>query len=244
MERALAARSTCIVAVGPRQKEEMLGYRLCPVRKIAVVPYGISLDEFVPAYREDGVFRRELGFGPDEPLVGIIGRLAPIKGHRVFLEAARSVLDRLPRVRFVVVGDGELRRDLEDRTQHLGLEHAVRFVGYRRDIPRICASLDIVALSSWHEGLPIALIEALAAGCYVVATDVGSVRDLIPDDRLGRLVPSGDPQALGDAIRAAVENRGAMSEEERRETMHPYGIDHAVENMDRLYRRLLKECIR
>lgn len=238
-ERLLALLADGVIAVGPRQKEALARFRICAAKKIWSVPYGLDLTPFVSNTSYRGAFKRELGLNQDHVLVGIVARLVPIKGHRIFLEAARQVSDCLSSVRFVVVGDGELRGALEAQVHRLGLEEVVYFTGYRRDLPRIYASLDLVVLASFNEGLPIVLIEALAAGCYVVATDVGGVSDLIRNAEAGILVPPGDAGALARVMIEAIQREASVSESEREHVLRRYGSERLLDDVEALYGYLL-----
>jgi glycosyltransferase involved in cell wall biosynthesis len=228
-----------VIAVGLRQKEELERFRICPSRKIRSVPYGLDLRPFASSASLRGTFKRELGLSDSHVLVGIVARLVPIKGHRIFLEAARQVANGLEGVRFVVVGDGELRGALEAKTRELGLEEVVYFTGYRRDLPRIYASLDLVVLASFNEGLPIVLIEALAAGCYVVATDAGGTGDLIRNSGAGILVPPGDVGALARAMIEAIQGRISVSPSERDHVLYCYRAERLLDDVASLYSCLL-----
>src|SRR5207248_10690373 len=136
---------------------------------------GLELRPFLSADTSQGDLRRELDLDADIPLVGIVARLVPIKAHEVFLQAAVRVREALPRVQFLLVGDGERRAELERLVDQLGLTSSVRFLGWRRDLVSIYADLGVVALTSLNEGSPVALIEALASARPVVATAVGGV---------------------------------------------------------------------
>jgi glycosyltransferase involved in cell wall biosynthesis len=174
------------------------------------------------------------------PLVGIVGRLVPIKAHEVFLDAA-AALATSTAATFVVVGDGERRAELEARAAALGLGARVRFLGWRADLPRVYADLDVVALSSLNEGSPVALIEAMAAERAVVSTRVGGVGDVVAHDRTGWLVASRDSQALAGAIGALLADpaRRAALGDAARASVHPaYGMNRLVADIDRLYSRL------
>ena len=149
-----------------------------------------------------GDFRRSLGLPADAKLVGAVGRLVPIKNIPLLLEAAALARQSDPSIRVVIVGDGELRDELEARADALGLGDAVVFAGWRRDLPSVYADLDAVVISSHNEGTPASLIEAMATGCPVIATRVGGVPDLIVDGETGRLVPPGDREALAAALLA------------------------------------------
>ncbi|OGG46923.1 MAG: hypothetical protein A3F84_20905 [Candidatus Handelsmanbacteria bacterium RIFCSPLOWO2_12_FULL_64_10] len=240
LERLFGAWTDAVVAISPAQRRDLLGYRIAPPERVRCVPLGLRLDRFRRADRLAGQFRAEVGVAPAQPLAGYVGRLAPIKGVEVFLRAAARVLQSLPDARFVVVGDGERRPALEAEAEALGVAEAVRFTGYRQDADRVYASLDLFVLSSFNEGLPVTIIEALVAGCYVVASRVGGVPDLLTSERLGLTVEPGDPEALSGAMVRALSERRRVAEEDRDATRRRYDIDRLVEDLDGLYRRLLK----
>jgi glycosyltransferase involved in cell wall biosynthesis len=163
-----------------------------------VVPLGIDLDRFAvgkPVLPKNG------------PLVGNVGRLAPQKDHATLLEAIALVRERRPDVRLVLVGDGELRVELERQAAALGLAESVLLLGERHDVPDLLASIDVFANASRYEGLCLAVIEAQAAGVPVVATPVGGIRETIVDGETGLLVPPGDHRALADAISRLLDDR-------------------------------------
>lgn len=240
LERILAAHTDAVVSVSPSQRRELLGYGIAPPARIHCIPLGLDLDRFRWCDGLRGAFRREIGVFPDAPLAGLIARLAPVKGVEVFLRAAAMTLKRLPQARFLVVGDGWPRQGLEAEAQRLGISDAVRFTGYRSDTDTIYASLDLAVLSSYNEGLPVSLIEALAAGCYVAATRVGGVPDLVKDERLGLLALPGDHEALSGAMTRSLVERRRVSEEDRDWICQRYGIERLVDDLDGLYRGLLK----
>lgn len=180
-----------------------------------VVPLGIDLDRFAnahPALRKDG------------PIVGNVARLAPQKDHATLLEAARILGD----VRFVIVGDGELRRELERRADGLPVE----LTGARDDVPELLASFDVFAFPSLFEGLCLAVIEAQAASVPVVATPVGGIRETVVDGATGLLVPPRDPAALAAAIRRLLDDRDLaqrLADEARRRVRERYSEQRMVE---------------
>jgi glycosyltransferase involved in cell wall biosynthesis len=240
VERLLGAWTDAVVTISPAQRRDILNYRIATPERVRCIPLGLRLDRLRGADHLAGQFRAEMGVGPDQPLVGFVGRLAPIKGVEVFLRAAALVLRRLPTARFVVVGDGECRPALEAEARALGIAEAVRFTGYRQDTDRVYASLDLFALSSFNEGTPVTAIEALAAGCYVVAARVGGVPDLLTSDRLGLMAEPGDAMALSEAMIRALSEQRKVSEADRDATCRRYGIDRLVEDLDDLYQSLLK----
>ena len=168
---------------------------------------GLDLSRFGQCSRLKGEFRKEIGISQRTILIGTVGRLAPIKGLSYLLVAISRVAKSFDHeFCLLVVGDGELRRDLESQASALGIESRIRFLGWRFDLERIYADLDIVVLSSLNEGTPVSLIEAMAAGKAVVATKVGGVPDLVEDGKTGVLVPSKDPEALTEAILQLLKN--------------------------------------
>ncbi len=188
-ERWLAVRTDRIIAVSERVRCEVLALGIGRSEQVVVVPLGLELDPFLqpratshePRVASDQRPATNDKERENRPVtVGIIGRLVPIKNHRLFLDAARLVSRVSCLVsRFLVVGDGELREDLVRYAQSIGLNGTVQFLGWRRDLPQLYGAIDIVALTSWNEGSPVSLIEAMASGRPIVATDVGGVRELL-----------------------------------------------------------------
>ncbi len=242
IERSLSRVTDMILTVGEKQRGEILGYGIGTPVKMRVVPLGLELEPFVDTEGHRGQLSAELGLGPGAPLVGIVGRLVPIKGHGDFLQAARLVLNRMPGVRFLIVGDGELRDQLERQVDDLGIRDSVLFLGWRRDLPKVYADLDLVVLSSLNEGSPVALIEAMSAGRPVVATNVGGVGDVVTDGRDGLLVPARDPQALANAVcrlLSAREDLGAMGSRGRESVYPKYSVERLVADIRTVYSDLV-----
>ncbi len=187
-ERWLAVRTDRIIAVSERVRCEVLALGIGRPERVVVVPLGLELDPFLrgqgtrdKGQEAEGRRQKAAVCGQKPVTIGIVGRLVPVKNHRLFLDAAAHLVPRPPSPvpRFLVVGDGELREDLVRYAQSIGLNGAVQFFGWRRDLPQLYGEIDIVALTSWNEGSPVSLIEAMASGCPIVATDVGGVRELL-----------------------------------------------------------------
>lgn len=172
IEQLLAIFTFRIVTVSETIKNELISLGICRDDKIKVVPLGFELERLLSIpLCEDRNFVK----------VGIIGRLAPIKNHRLFLEAAAVVIkSKMQReLRFEIIGDGELKEELQAYVHKLNIASYVDFLGWQKDLVKIYSDLDIVALTSINEGTPVSLIEAMASGKVIVATDVGGVRDLL-----------------------------------------------------------------
>jgi glycosyltransferase involved in cell wall biosynthesis len=228
--------------VSGRVRADLLARGIGTPERFLVVPVGLDLERLASPGCTPGGLRRELGVGPAMPLVGIVARLVPIKAHEVFLEAARRLSDRFEDIRFVVVGDGERRGELERMRDAMGLARRVVFLGWRSDLDGIYTDLDVVALTSRNEGSPVALIEAMAAGRAVVSTDVGGVADVVQDGATGCLVASGDAGALASTIERLCRDageRGRLGDAARRHVLERYGAHRLVADIDALYTGLL-----
>jgi glycosyltransferase involved in cell wall biosynthesis len=152
----------------------------------------------------------------------------------------------LPEASFLVVGDGERRAGLETMTQQLGLANDVRFLGWRRDLDRVYADMDVVALSSRNEGSPVVLIEALAAARPIVATAVGGVPEVVLHEETGLTVAPGDPAALGEAMLRLLRDRSLaerLGQAGRRHVYPRYDASRLVDDMRGLYRRELARSV-
>jgi len=169
-----------------------------PARKIVDVGVGIDVRRFDGVER-DRRLAADLGLG-GAPVVGIVGKLSPVKGHEFFLEAAAAVARERGDVRFLVVGDGTRRAELEGLAAALGLSGRVVFAGARNDVPAVLRLMDVFTLSSVSEGAPHAVMEAMAAGLPIVATDVGGVMDVVGGPSAAVLVPPRDPSAMARGI--------------------------------------------
>jgi len=240
LETRLAAATDALVAVSESVKQDLVDLGVARAEKIRVVPLGLDLAHLAAGLPR-GVLRRETGVPEAAPLVGMVGRLVPIKDVPTFLRAARLVRAERADARFALVGDGEERSALEALCRQLGLAEAVTFLGWRRDLAAIYGDLDVVVNASRNEGTPVALIEALAAGRPVVATRVGGTPDLLGDGERGRLVPPGDPAALARAVLETLDQSEAArrrAQAGREHVLARHSADRLVRDVDALYREL------
>lgn len=213
-------------------------YRVTRRERITVLPLGLDLQPFADTPRKPGSFRQAWNIPADAPLVGISGRFVPVKNHALFLEAAALIRAQRPDAHFVMVGDGELRAEAEAQIAALGLGGAVTITGWQRDLTTAYADMDVFVISSVNEGTPVTVIEALAAGCPVVATQVGGLPDLLEGGRFGALTPSGDADALASAVLKTLDSPPDTTEAQRA-MLDRYGIDRLVSDLRALYRALL-----
>ena len=248
IERRLAHITDRIVAISPAIRDELLHeQRIGTSEQYAVVPLGFDLTTL--AAIDDTArhsARASLGISPTAHVVTTVGRLTPIKQHRLFLETARVVAALDPDAIFLVAGDGELRTELEQTARSLDFAGRVRFLGWRRDLEVVYGATDVFLLTSRNEGTPVALIESLAAGVPGVSTDVGGVRDVFrassgSEEPLGLVAPYGDVLGLADAVMTLLGDRSrrrAMGERGRAAIRSRYGIDRLVDDVEALYRGL------
>ena len=179
-----------------------------------------------------------IGIAGDVPLAGTMGRLVPVKDHASLF----SAVARVPGLHLAVLGDGELRATLEALAHELGISDRTHFTGWWTDVPSALADLDLVVLSSRNEGTPVALIEALAAGRPVVATDVGGVRHVVQDGETGWLCGTGDSAGLARLMRQVIsepETAARLAEAGRLRVAARFGYERLLAEHRSLYEELL-----
>ncbi|HMO60536.1 MAG TPA: glycosyltransferase family 4 protein [Ferruginibacter sp.] len=241
VERFLARKTDAIIAISDSQKTELSEvYKIAPAHKVFTIPLGFNLDKFsVDQEIKRKIFRNKYGFGKNELLIGIIGRIVPIKNHDMFLEVAAIIKERANIVvRFAIIGDGESRQMVEKKAGELGLSYSyfithpqqqtdVVVTSWETEIDQALAGLDIVLLTSHNEGTPVSLIEAQAASRPVVCTNVGGVEDAVIHGETGYITQPGDVQTFANYVFELIEDASL------REQMGYKGHDYVT----RLYSR-------
>jgi glycosyltransferase involved in cell wall biosynthesis len=208
IEKLLARHTDVLLAVSSEVRDDLVGLKVAPAGHFRVMPLGFDLSPFtddVQRAQRRRTLREQWGADDLDVVVTLIARLVPIKRVDRFLAVARQVADRAG-VRFVVVGDGELRDELASSADAAALGARLVWAGFRRDIPDVCFASDIVMLTSDNEGTPVSLIEAQAAAVPVVATDVGGVRSAVRDGETGRLAPPGAIDQLADSVSQLIDD--------------------------------------
>jgi len=216
--------------------------RLDPAKVISI-PTGADLSQLDPHTVDGKQVRQELGVEATTPLIGIVAVLRSWKGHRFFLEAVPLILRRFPSARFLIVGDGPQKGNIEGWIRELGLVQPVMMLGHREDIPEVLAALDmVVSASTAAEGVPQVLLQALAMRRPVVATRVGAVPEVIRHEETGLLVRHGDPAALAAAVTLllADPHRGAaLGMAGRRLVEKQFTLESMLEQLEVLYAEIL-----
>lgn len=243
IERTLARFTSRLVALSDGLADELSGrYRIAPRDRFSVVPLGLDLGAFTDNARHRGELRRALGVAPSVPLIGIVGRMVPVKDHATFIAAAAELAARRPDAQFVFIGGGELEAEVRADLQRRGLSSRAHLLGWQeRDrVAQLYADLDVVALSSVNEGTPVALIEAMSAGVPVASTRVGGVAEVLRDGARGELAPARDPSALAAAIERALQPAArARAAAQRAAVAAEYGAERLCDDLGRLYEELL-----
>ena len=242
LERMAARISDSLVGISQSIVDDLVRLRIAPRSKFRTIPLGLDLEPFLRVDSTSGeAFRREVGVAPGDVLVTFVGRLVPIKRADLALKAVAQGRRVGAPLRLAVVGDGELRPELEQLARQLGLADAVRFVGYRVDMPEIAAATDISVLTSDVEGLGAVLVEAGAAGRPLVATAVGGVPEVVCAG-CGVTVAPGDDGALAAALvdlARSPDTRRAMGERARAHVKERFSVQRLLHDVDALYEELL-----
>jgi glycosyltransferase involved in cell wall biosynthesis len=243
LERTLARVTDCMIGVSRQVVDDLVRLRVGPRERFRVVPLGLDLEALAhpPATARDD-FRTELGLRTDDILLTFVGRLVTIKRVDLLLQALAAARDTDARLVLAIVGDGELRPELETLARHLQIAQHVHFLGYRRDMPTVAAGTDIAVLASDNEGTPVSLIEAAAAAKPAVATDVGGVREVV-SEASGVVVARGDQAAFAAALVALASDparRERMGQAARTHVLERFGIQRMLGDIDDLYEELLR----
>jgi len=227
-----------VVSVSQATAKWLVEERGVSPRQIEVIPYGVDLTRFKKA--KDPKLIKELGLPSDAPIIGMVARLQPQKGHIYLFDAAAKILKAVPNTRFVLVGGGPDSEKLENIVIQKGLKDTFHFLGYRDDVPRLLGLFDIFTLPSLFEGLPNVVLEAMACGLPVVATPVDGTKEAVVPDETGILVPTKNPAMLADALIALLKNPDRAKElgdKGRRRVENEFSLELQVERFENLYEK-------
>jgi len=242
IEKLLDKFTDHYVAVSEALKKEGIQNRILTSNKITVIHNGIELRNYNKNFNVIQK-KKELGIEMSRTIIGTVTRFEPQKAIHDFLVSVSYVKKTYPDIKVVIAGDGPLRREIEKLINDLKLNDNITLLGWRNDVPEILAVLDIFCQSSLWEGCPMVLLEAMAVGKPIIATDVGGVKEIVEDDNTGILVPPADPKAMGDAIVKLINNKEkaikmGMNGRKRAESF--FNMDFMLTKYERLYQDLLK----
>lgn len=254
IERTLAKKSTAIIAISNIQKHEISHiHKICDPEKMFVIPLGFDLDRFTQNIEQKRkVFRKKYNIQDDETAIGIIGRLAPIKNHQLFIDGIEHLLKNTnKKIKAIIIGDGETKEELVSYINAKKLSYTMSndknaifvFTSWIKQVDEALPGLDLISLTSKNEGTPVSLIEAQAAGCYIVSTNVGGIKDiLIPN--AGLLSELGDDNSYKANLIKAVNQLGSITNdpaEISKAIIQKFSYKRLCSDMDLLYRNLLQK---
>ncbi len=237
-------QTALIIGVSERVRQDILktNWGLAP-EKVVTVWNGIDITPVDAISLNRKLARIKMGVSEREFVFGSVGRLAKTKGHKYLLTAFSEIRSKCPDARVVIIGEGPLRRDLEEQARELGITHHVLFPGFRSDVLELLPGFDIFVLPSIAEGLSLALLEAMASKLPVIASDIGGIPEVFGDKEIGRLIPSKDIAALGNAMLEiySLDKRSKMllGENARIRIESEFNIDFMCKKLVGLYESLL-----
>lgn len=246
IERKLAQKSTGIVAISDLQKKELVNtYKIASENKVNVIPLGFDLQKFNHNLSEKRKnIRKKFQISEDQIAVAIIGRLAPVKNHSLFLKTVIKLKGKTrKKLVFFIVGDGELRAEITKKVNDLiKMDIDIRMTSWIKDINQFNAGMDIICLTSNNEGTPVSIIEAQASQVPVVSTNVGGVTDVMIDNETGYIVPKNNARIFADKLLILIENealRNEMGQKGWSFVKERFHFERLVKDMENYYKELL-----
>ncbi len=254
LERWAQRKADFLFSQSEEDLQTAVACKIAPLDRAMTIGNGVDLQKFRPdllRVDERAEVRAGLGIKPGEgPVVTMMGRLVREKGYLEFLKAWAKIRERFPNARAVVIGEAlpsEHDRSAEEihaKVNEFHLADCVIFAGLRRDVPRLLAASDLFVLPSWREGMPRSILEAMASGLPVIASDIRGCREEVVDSRTGRLIPPRDADALADALAellASPDLRKKVGEAGRRRAEEFFSEEMVIEKQKKVYRRLFAD---
>ncbi len=243
LERYVANFTKKIVTLTELERKDLLKFKVIEDAKISVVNTAVEWDKHKGLNDLERLRRREqFGIAQDALLIGMVGRLECIKGVEFFMNAAELLVKKLKNVKFILVGEGILRKELEERAKKVGLQGKITFTGWRDDVLEIISCLDVLVLPSLNEAVGLVLIEAQGLGVPVVATKVGGIPEVVENGKSGILVPPADSRALAEALEELIldkEKRERIAEFAKNYVKDKYSVKDLIEKISALYEGLI-----
>ncbi len=241
-ERWLSRWASEVAAVSEPTREVYSRITGIPPGRIQVVGNGVDIQRYQkPA---DARLREQLGIRAGDYVLGIVARLSPEKDHALLFRAFEKVLASVKNLRLLVIGDGAERANLEKLAAQLRIDHKIAFTGFRKDIPDLLALLDLFVLCSRTEGMPLTLLEAMAAGKAIVCSTVGGIPGILESGVNGLLVPPEDEARLAAALQSLIQDRSLamrLGKQARRDAEQKYSIEKMVGDYEALYLKHVKK---
>ncbi|MFQ5788784.1 MAG: glycosyltransferase family 4 protein [Thermodesulfobacteriota bacterium] len=241
-EKMLSFMTDKIAALTNRERNEHLEEGISSIEKYVVIHSGVTLDRLMNMSVDIKAGKKKYGIPQDCNVIGVIGRLVPIKGHKYLVSAAKKIVKEFHNTVFVFVGDGYLHARLERQAESIGVRKNIIFTGWKKDATEILVLFDILVLPSLNEGMGKVLVEGMALGKPIVASSVGGIIDLVKNGENGILVPPSDSNALGNAILQLIKNKNLAKElgKNGKAKVYPeFDVTVMVKEITDLYENLL-----
>jgi glycosyltransferase involved in cell wall biosynthesis len=243
LEKIASLITDKIIALTNREKKDTIAFKVAKENKLTVIHSGIELDKFTQSSTQDiRLLKNNLGIPEKALIVGTAGRLVPIKGPEYLIKAAEKVLQIHKNIFFLFAGDGYLKEDLAALAQDLGIEKNILFLGWKDNAAEIISLYDIFVLPSLNEGMGRVLVEAMALGKPIVASNIGGIPDLIFHGKNGFLVPPQKPRELAQYIQLLLEdeNKRTKMGQEGKKLSQNFSVEQMVQKIEGLYNHQLK----
>jgi glycosyltransferase involved in cell wall biosynthesis len=228
------------ISCGQNMRNNLVNNCGFPEEKVMSIPTGVSSEFF--SVNKNNDLKNKYGLDKDSPVITNAGIFRAVKGHEVTLRSVGKVIEKIPEAKFLLVGDGPDKKLLEDMASEMGISDHVIFTGFIENISEIYSFTDVAILSSWSEGLPQSLLQAMSAGVPVVSTKVGGVPEIVIHEKTGILVEPGDDEALAQGIIRLLGDAELSAECSNRAkdlVKHEHSRDHMIDKIEGLYRELL-----
>jgi len=242
VEKLFSKFTDRMVALTDGEKKDYINLCVCPSDKLLKIHSGVDVKQYMQSNGDVVETRRFLGLNQNEAVIGFVGWLLPIKGPEYLLKAMAYIWQEYPETALVYVGKGRLDMDLRAQALNVGANGRVKFLGWRDDIHEIMPVFDMLVLPSLNEGMGRVLVEAMAAGKPVVASNVGGIPDLVRHGETGYLVPPADEKALADCIKKLLNDPGNAWEmgQQGKKLCEQFSLEAMIEKLDDLYSDLVE----
>ena len=230
------------IVVSESLKNTLIKERGIPPHRVVRIYNGIEIDKYNPKLKKTS-FRNNWGIPPAVPIVGAIGRMVWQKGFKFLIKAIPDIVGVTPNARFLLVGDGPLRPDLENLARKLNVYDRIIFTGFRSDIPDLLSTMDVLAVPSLLEGFPMITLEAMALATPVVATQIHGITEQIVDGKEGVLIPPRNTDALARAVKQLITDRelsARLGTAARKRVESSFSVEKMVRETEKVYSSLLK----
>jgi len=245
MRRIFPGWGDKVIAISEPVREHLVNDLHVSKEKVITIYNGVNINRFIyPVTTEQKAeYKKASGLDQEQPVVGIIARLSPVKGQKYLIKAFKHILNKVPEARLVIIGDGPDKQMLMDLIKELGIEKSVKLLPATRDTAPLLAAMDVFVMPSLQEGLGLSIIEAMAGGLPVVASDVGGIYTVVKEGQTGFMVPPKDDNTLSEAILKLLGDNTLckkMGEQGREFVENNFSINTMGQQVEELYENLLE----